>query len=69
VREIDWWNCTLPSLRPRQQEAALQEAEDPLPSCRQGGRGDLRDWGNGNESLLGVAGKSHPGLPHLLSCP
>jgi len=32
-REIDWWSCTLPSLRPRQQEAAPQKAENPLPSC------------------------------------
>jgi len=68
-REINWWNRTLPSLKPRQQEAAPQEAEDPLPSCRQGERGDLRDWGNGNGSLLGVAGKSPPDLPHLPSCP
>jgi len=44
-REIDWWSCTLPSLRPRQQEAAPQEAEDPLPSFHQAERGDLRDKG------------------------
>jgi len=41
-RKIDWWSCTLPSLRPRQWEAAPQEAEDPLPSCHQAERGDLR---------------------------
>jgi len=32
-REIDWWGRTLPSLRPRQQVEAPEEAEDPLPSC------------------------------------
>jgi len=44
-REIDWWSPSLPSLSPRQQEAAPQEAEDPLPSCHQGEREDLRDKG------------------------
>jgi len=44
-REMDWWSHSLPSLRPRQQEAAPQEAEDPLPSCHQAERGDLRDRG------------------------
>jgi len=45
-REIDWWSRTLPSLRPRQQEAAPQEEEDPpLPSCHQAERGNLRNWG------------------------
>jgi len=33
-REIDWWSRSLPSLRPRQQEAAPQKAENPLPSCQ-----------------------------------
>jgi len=42
-REIDWWSHTLPSLRPRQQEAASREAEDPLPSCYQAESRDLRD--------------------------
>jgi len=32
-REIDWWSRTLPSMRQRQQEAAPQGAENPLPSC------------------------------------
>jgi len=41
--EIDWCSHTLPSLRPRQQEVAPQEAEDPLPSCHQAQGGDLRD--------------------------
>ena len=41
-REID---CSLPSLRPRQQQVAPPEAEDPLPSCHQAERGDLRDGG------------------------
>jgi len=44
-REIDWWSRTLPSLRPRQQQVAPQEAEDPLPSCHQAETGDLRDGG------------------------
>jgi len=44
-REIDWWSRTLPSLRPRQQEAAPQKEEDPLPSCHQAEGGDLRDKG------------------------
>jgi len=44
-RELDWWSRTLPSLRPRQQEVASQEAEDPLPSCHQAEKGDLRDRG------------------------
>jgi len=44
-REIDWWSRTLPSVRPRQQEAALQEAEDPLPSFPKAEGGDLRDRG------------------------
>ena len=43
-RERDWWARTLPSLRRRQQMEAPQEAEVPLPSCRQAG-GDLRDGG------------------------
>jgi len=42
-REIGWWSHTLPSLRPTQQEAAPQEAEDTLPSCHQAEGGDLRD--------------------------
>jgi len=44
-REIDWWGNTLPSLRPRQQEAAPREAKNPLPSCHRAERGDLRDGG------------------------
>jgi len=68
-REIDWWSCTLPSLRPRQQEAAPREAEDPLPSCHRAERGDLRDGGDGNRSLLGAASECPPGLPYLPSCP
>jgi len=44
-REIDRWSHTLLSLRPRQQEAPPQEEEDPLPSCHQAERGDLRDRG------------------------
>jgi len=32
-REVDWWSRTLPSLRPRQQEATPREAENPLPSA------------------------------------
>ena len=31
-REIHWWSCTLPSLRPRQQEVAPRKGEKPLPS-------------------------------------
>jgi len=44
-REIDWWSRTLPSLRQRQQEAAPQKAENPLPSCHRAERGGLRDGG------------------------
>jgi len=44
-REIDWWSRSLTSLRPRQQQVAPPEAEDPLPSCHQAERGDLRDGG------------------------
>jgi len=44
-REVDSWSHTLPSLRPRQQEVAPQEEEDPLPSCHRAERGDLRDGG------------------------
>jgi len=43
--EIDWWSRTLPSLRPRQQEAAPQKVEDPVPSCHRAEREDLRDGG------------------------
>jgi len=43
--KIIWWSCTLPSLRPRQQVEAPQEAKDPLPSFLQAEGGDLRDWG------------------------
>jgi len=69
-REIDWWGSTLPSLRQKQQEAAQQNAENPLPSCHRAERGGLRDGGgNGNGSLLGVASESLPGLPHLPSYP
>jgi len=32
-REIDWWGSTLPSLRPKEQEAAPRKPENPLPSC------------------------------------
>jgi len=64
-RRCERWSGTLPPLRPRQQEAAPQEAEDPLPSCYQAERGE---GGNGNGSLLGAAGESPPGLPHLPSC-
>jgi len=73
IRECEWkielWSCTLPSLRPRQQEAAPQFAEDSLPSCYQAERSDLRDRRNGNRSLLGAASESPPGFPHLPSCP
>jgi len=44
-RRCERWSCTLRFLRPRQQEAAPQEAEDPLPSCHQAQRGDLKDRG------------------------
>jgi len=43
--EIDWWSRSLPSLRQRQQEAAPQKAENPLPSCHRAERGALRDGG------------------------
>jgi len=43
--EIDWWSHALPSMRPKQHEAASQEAEDPLPSCHRAQGGDLRDRG------------------------
>jgi len=43
--EIDWWSRSLPSLRTRQQEAAPQEVEKPLPSCHRAERGDLRGRG------------------------
>jgi len=42
-REIHWWSHSLPSLRPRKQEAPAQEAEDPLTSCHRAERGHLRD--------------------------
>ena len=38
-----------------------------LPPSRR--RGPKRRGGNGNRHLLGAAGKSPPGLPHLPSCP
>jgi len=44
-REIDWWSCTLPSLRQKQQEAAPRKAENPLPSCHRAERGYLRVGG------------------------
>jgi len=68
-REINWWSSTLPSLRQRQQEVAPREAENPLPSCHRVERGDLRDGGDGNRSLLRAASESPPGLPYLPSCP
>jgi len=37
--EIDRWSRTLPSLMPRQQEAAPRKAENPLPSCHRAERG------------------------------
>jgi len=64
---IDWWSHTLPSLRPRQQVVAPEEAEDPLSSCHQAG-GDLGEGGKGNRCLLRAAGKSPHDLPHLCSC-
>jgi len=48
-REIDWWSHFLASPRPRQQEAAPQEGEDPPPSCQQAERGDLRDRGESKQ--------------------
>jgi len=69
-REIDWWSCTLQSLRPRQQEEAPREVKAPLHSFHRAERGDLRDGGggNGNWSLLGAASECPPGLPHLPNC-
>ena len=61
-REIDWWSSTLPSLRPRQQEAAPQEAEDPLSSCHQADRGDLRDRGEWKQ-VPAQDGKRIPSRP------
>lgn len=40
--EIDWWSHTL---RQRQQEEALSEVDDPLPSCHQAEGEDSRDKG------------------------
>jgi len=42
-REINSWSRSLPSLGPRQQEAAPRKAENPLLSCHRAERGDLRD--------------------------
>ena len=64
---INCWSHTLPSLRPRQQVVAPEEAEDPLSSCHQAG-GDLGEGGKGNRCLLRAAGKSPHDLPHLCSC-
>jgi len=44
-REIDWWSHALPSPKQAQRMDAPQEAEDPLPSCHQAERKDLRDRG------------------------
>jgi len=65
--KIDWWSCSLPSLRPRQQEAAPRKAENPLPSCHQAERGDLRD-GGGMEMGPCSGGQANP-LPASLTCP
>ncbi|KFQ34587.1 hypothetical protein N331_07827, partial [Merops nubicus] len=45
--EIDWWSHTL---RQRQQEEALQEVEEPLPSCHQAEGGVIRDKGEWREA-------------------
>jgi len=60
-REINWWSRTLPSLRPRQQETAPRE-EDPLPSCHQAERGDLRDGGEWKR-VPARGGKQIPSRP------
>jgi len=61
-REINWWSRTLPSLRPRQQEAAPREAENPLPSCHQAEGGDLRDRGEWKR-VPAQGGKQIPSWP------
>jgi len=66
-REMNWWSRTLPSLRPRQQEAAPQEAEDPLPSCHQAERGDRRDGGEWKQ--VPARGSKRISPPASLTCP
>jgi len=62
--ETYWWSRSLPSLRPRQQQAAPQEAEDPLPSCHHEEREDLRDSGEWKR-VPARGGKQIPSRPPL----
>jgi len=64
--EIDWWSRTLPSLRPRQQEAAPRKTENPLPSCHRAERGDLRDGGEWKR-VPARGGKRIPSWPPSLA--
>ncbi|KGL90143.1 hypothetical protein N301_00086, partial [Charadrius vociferus] len=57
--EIDWWSHTL---RQRQQEEALPEVDDPLPSCHQAEGGDLRDKGEWRQ-VPPWRGKQNPSRP------
>ena len=44
-REIDYWNCTLPSLGQTQQADRTHDTEDSLFSLDLAESGDLRDRG------------------------
>ncbi|KGL89130.1 hypothetical protein N301_03229, partial [Charadrius vociferus] len=57
--EIDWWSHTL---RQKQQEEALSEVDDPLPSCHQAEGGDLRDKGEWSQ-IPPWRGKRNPSQP------
>ena len=65
-REIDWWSRTVPSLGLRLHKKLHRKQRIPCHPATKHQEGKIR---NGKRSLLGAAGESPPGLPHLPSCP
>lgn len=57
--KINWWSCTLPSLR-----EAQQESEEPCLSCDQAKGGDPGDSGEWKWVSAGEVIKSHPDPHH-----